>query len=208
MNFGNLNVTAEPELIDLTQCPSTAWRNGAGSMRLVATHPIEGGENDFDWRISVAEVAQDSPFSAFPGYDRCIALLGGNGMVLVSAEDGLNHRLESPLQPFYFPGEARIQARLIDGPLHNLSVLARRGRYCITLTALVTPTRFSLAAGTAPLLIQCLSGELQIELDNQKSLRLRSGALALWRFSSPGMHLVSHSAHMRALLVRLGAPST
>ena len=175
-------------------------------MRLVATHPIEGGADDFDWRISVAEVAQDSPFSAFPGYDRCIALLGGNGMVLVAAEDGLNHRLENPLQPIYFAGEARIHARLIDGPLHNLSVLAQRGRHNITLTPLFSPTRLSLAARTAPLLIQCLSGELQIDLHNQKPLHLRGGELILWRSNSPDMHLISHSEHSQALMVELGAP--
>ncbi|MFM2449838.1 MAG: hypothetical protein RIS44_2288 [Pseudomonadota bacterium] len=177
-------------------------------MRLVATHPIEGGADDFDWRISVAEVAQDSPFSAFPGYDRCIALLGGNGMVLVSAEDGLNHRLETPLQPFYFAGEARIHARLIDGPLHNLSVLARRGRHCITLAPLFAPTRLSLAARNAPLVIQCLSGELQIELQNQKSLYLRSGELVLWRVNSPRIRLINVSEHSQGLMVGLDAPST
>jgi uncharacterized protein len=197
---------AEPELISLAQCPSTAWRNGGGSMRLVATHPIEGGADDFDWRISVAEVAQDSPFSAFPGYDRCIALLGGNGMVLVSAENGLNHRLENPLQPFYFAGEARIHARLINGPLHNLSVLARRGRHNITLTPLLAPAGMSLTARTEPLLIQCLSGELQFDLHNQKSLHLRAGELALWRSNSPDMHLISLSEHSHALMVELGAP--
>ena len=199
---------AETELIRLAQCPSMAWRNGGGSMRLLATHPIEGGAQDFDWRISVAEVVQDSPFSEFPGYDRCIALLHGNGMVLTSPENGFNHRLDKPLQPFYFPGEARIQAQLIDGPMDNLSVLARRGHHHITLASLATPIRLPLAARIAPLFIHCVSGELEIELNHQESLRISGGETILWRSGSPDMHLVSCSEQTQALMVDLGARST
>lgn len=199
---------AETELISLAQCPSTPWRNGGGSMRLVATHPIEAGADDFDWRISVAEVTQDSPFSAFPEYDRCIALLDGNGMVLVSAEDGVTHRLETPLQPFYFSGEEQIHAQLIDGPLQNLSVLVRRDRHRITLTSLVAATPLSLEARTTPLFIQCVSGEMQINLQNQKSMHLAGGEVVLWRSTSPDMRLISLSEQTQALVVEIGPPSS
>jgi uncharacterized protein len=197
---------AEPELISLAKCPSSAWRNGAGSLRLIATHPMDGGADGFDWRISVAEVAQDSPFSAFPGYDRCIALIAGNGMVLTSAESGTDHALDKPLQAFHFAGEARIHARLIDGPLQNLSVLARRGRHRITLTPWVTATTLSREARAEPLFIHCVSGELRIDLHNQKPLHLRGGDLVLWRLNSPGMRLTSQSEFTQALVVEMGAP--
>ncbi len=199
---------ANAELIRLALCPSMAWRNGGGSMRLVATHPLDGGADDFDWRISVAEVAKDSPFSAFPGYDRCIALISGNGMTLESGDLDLNHRLDNPMQPFYFAGETRIHARLIDGPMQNLSVLARRGSHWITLTPLASPTRLQLAARKAPLFIQCLSGELQIDLHDHESIHLLSGELVLWRSDSPDMHLISHSDKTKALMVDLGTQST
>ena len=43
----------------------------------------EGASLDtFDWRISMARVASDGPFSEFPGIDRTLAVVEGSGMVL------------------------------------------------------------------------------------------------------------------------------
>jgi environmental stress-induced protein Ves len=75
-----------------TRLPVSRWRNGGGETREIISWPP--GQADFDWRASIATVAQDGPFSAFPGIDRSITLLSGEGVQL-SDGSGLNHRLST-----------------------------------------------------------------------------------------------------------------
>lgn len=91
--------------------------------------PPAAGTGDFAWRVSVAEIAQDGPFSAFPGVDRQILLLAGPGVRLRSAETmpPMDHLLNEPLVPFAFAGEAAISASLLGGPSQDLNVMTRRG---------------------------------------------------------------------------------
>ena len=50
------------------------WKNGGGVTSELARSPQA---DEFDWRLSVAEVATDGPFSQFPGIDRLLVLLSG-----------------------------------------------------------------------------------------------------------------------------------
>ncbi|HEY2739486.1 MAG TPA: HutD family protein, partial [Thermoanaerobaculia bacterium] len=94
-----------------------------------AVMPPAAGTADFSWRVSVAEIAEDGPFSAFPGVDRQILLLAGPGVRLQAAETTppLDHLLNEPLVPFAFAGEAAIAASLLGGPSRDLNVMTRRG---------------------------------------------------------------------------------
>ena len=121
---------------DLTARP---WKNGGGVTWQIASDPEAAGLEDFDWRISMAEVASDGPFSAFPGVDRTLTLLDGAGIVLDFA--GVPVRLDPGAPPLSFPGEALVAGRPLAGPILDLNVMTRRGR-CIHA---VLP-----AAGTLP----------------------------------------------------------
>ncbi|HEY9239438.1 MAG TPA: HutD family protein, partial [Burkholderiaceae bacterium] len=55
-------MSGSPARIDLREIAPQAWKNGAGLTREIAFGGP--GAADFDWRISVAEVARDAPFSA------------------------------------------------------------------------------------------------------------------------------------------------
>jgi len=95
--------------------------------------PPAAGTADFSWRVSVAEIAEDGPFSAFPGVDRQILLLAGPGVRLQAAETTppptppIDHLLNEPLVPFAFAGETAIAASLLGGPSQDLNVMTRRG---------------------------------------------------------------------------------
>ncbi|WP_431032600.1 HutD/Ves family protein [Streptomyces sp. P6-2-1] len=103
------------------------WRNGGGTTREVASGRVrEAGGEEFDWRVSVADVDAGGPFSAFPGVDRVITLVEGSGMVLTV--DGEAPRLVEPLVPFAFPGDARTDCRLDAGAVRDMNVMTRRGR--------------------------------------------------------------------------------
>ncbi|MFN9927385.1 MAG: HutD family protein, partial [Phenylobacterium sp.] len=48
------------------------WKNGGGITRELAVWPPGASFDDFVWRVSMAEVHQDGPFSSFPGVDRIL----------------------------------------------------------------------------------------------------------------------------------------
>ena len=113
--------------IDLRRIEPQPWKNGAGLTREMAF----GGPSAaaFDWRISVAEVERDAPFSAFPGIERCITLLRGAGMRLRADDGSIDHALTTPLAPFRFSGDLPLTATLIGGACSDFNVMTRRGRY-------------------------------------------------------------------------------
>jgi uncharacterized protein len=104
---------------------SVPWRNGLGSTREVAIDPPDGSvDAGFRWRVSCAGVAADGPFSSFPGVDRSLWLLRGDGVELDVA--GRTLRLEQPWQRADCAGEGPVTARLLGGPIDDLNVMVRR----------------------------------------------------------------------------------
>lgn len=102
------------------------WKNGLGWTSEVMLE--NGADGIFDWRISIAEIDQNSDFSLFPGIDRTLVVLSGGGMALDIAGQGT--RELHPLQnPFVFPGEDIIRARLFSGPTRDFNVMTRRTAY-------------------------------------------------------------------------------
>ncbi|MDF3836776.1 HutD family protein, partial [Cupriavidus basilensis] len=91
------------------------WKNGGGVTREIAAWPEGAGMGDFQWRVSVADIAADGPFSAFPGIDRQIVLLEGAGVRLQADDGSFDHRLDTVGAPFAFAGERGVQATLLDG---------------------------------------------------------------------------------------------
>ena len=113
-------------LIRRGQARVVAWKNGGGLTYELAASPEGAGFEDFDWRLSMAEVASDGPFSIFPGVDRTLTLLDGAGIALDFSERAVT--LAPGSGPFAFPGEAAVTGRLLDGPILDLNVMTRRGR--------------------------------------------------------------------------------
>jgi len=121
-----MSLANEPTVLWLPQRqqPLVPWRNGGGSTRQIAIDPPSATVQGFRWRISIASVAADGPFSRFPGIDRRLWLLAGAGMEL--DVEGRLVRLDRPLQRFDFTGEATVEARLLVGPTEDLSVMTDR----------------------------------------------------------------------------------
>ncbi|MDQ0796928.1 HutD family protein [Streptomyces sp. B1I3] len=105
---------------------ATPWRNGGGVTRDIAVAPEGAAAGAFDWRISLAEVAGDGPFSLFPGIDRTLTVVEGEGMDLLVG--GEHHIVDEPLWPHDFPGDRETHGRLLHGPVVNLNVMYRRDR--------------------------------------------------------------------------------
>ncbi|MFI1399180.1 HutD family protein [Streptomyces sp. NPDC020681] len=110
---------------------AVAWKNGGGVTREIAASPEDASMDAFDWRISLADVAADGPFSAFPGVDRTLTVVEGAGMDLTVG--GRSTVADEPYRPYRFPGDVETGGRLLSGPVVNFNVMHRRGRTaCLT----------------------------------------------------------------------------
>ena len=101
------------------------WKNGGGHTMQIATHPPDAGFASFVWRVSVAEVMQDGPFSLFAGVDRTLVLMTGAGMKLTG--DGEPLELRTPFEPVSFSGDAALDCSLVAGPVRDFNLMVRRG---------------------------------------------------------------------------------
>jgi environmental stress-induced protein Ves len=101
------------------------WKNGGGHTTEIAAHPAGSGFASFAWRVSVADVLQDGPFSPFAGIDRTLVLLAGAGMRLTG--DGEPLELRTPFEPVSFSGDASLHCGLFAGPVRDFNLMVRRG---------------------------------------------------------------------------------
>jgi environmental stress-induced protein Ves len=63
--------------IDSHACRPVAWLNGGGLTRELARGPVSSAQAEFGWRLSLADIERDGPFSSMPGCDRSFALVEG-----------------------------------------------------------------------------------------------------------------------------------
>lgn len=94
------------------------WPNGGGTTRELLRAA------DRSWRISLAEIVSDGPFSVFAGQHRLLTVV--DGPVLSLDVDGETHVVE-PQRPFAFPGDAEVVASVPEGPVRALNVIADPG---------------------------------------------------------------------------------
>jgi uncharacterized protein len=98
------------------------WKNGGGSTTEIYVTP--GSAARFDWRVSIATVSTDGPFSIFAGFERHILVLEGDGMTLEVENHGV--AALAPFKPFSFSGDAIVSGRLNSGPVKDFNLMVRR----------------------------------------------------------------------------------
>lgn len=113
-------------LIPYATLEAAPWKNGGGSTTEIAVAPHGAGFDTFDWRLSLARIVQDGPFSAFPGIERTLALVEGDGVLLdFDGERQVSLTAEEP--EISFDGGHSVDASLIGGPTIDFNVMTRRG---------------------------------------------------------------------------------
>lgn len=109
------------QTVSLSAVPGTPWRNGGGLTRELLAWPAA---QDWQVRISVADIRQDGPFSAFPGIERWFAVIEGAGVELRFGERAQLVPLGVPLR---FGGDAPVHCRLPAGATRDLNLMAPPG---------------------------------------------------------------------------------
>jgi environmental stress-induced protein Ves len=151
------------------------WKNGGGETVEIAVFPDGAGLNDFDWRISMARVEGDGPFSEFPGIDRTLAILDGPGIIL-DVEGVEPRRLTIESAPHFFPADVQTSARLIDGTVFDFNVMSRRGKLAHDVRAVIGPASTD---SDADRLILCASENMAVDLSGNDVQLGRLDALLL-----------------------------
>lgn len=116
---------------DLKDLPPQPWNNGRGTTRLIASSGDDGSGLAFDWRISVAEIAESCPFSVFPDVDR-IAIVLENGPLRLCQAGALGELARPQYvachnEPTAFDGALELHAYINSDPVLCLNIMTRRG---------------------------------------------------------------------------------
>ncbi|WP_417216712.1 HutD family protein [Arthrobacter sp.] len=128
-----MSTSTPAHLIRFADLTPQRWRNGGGSTVEIArsgttADPGHGGNPasgpGWDWRISVADVAQEGPFSTFGQCERILTVIDGEFMMLTV--DGVEQGLQK-YRPFRFDGGAETSASLPEGPIRDLNLITGPG---------------------------------------------------------------------------------
>jgi uncharacterized protein len=167
-------VVAQIEVLRSSGYAAAPWKNGAGTTREVALEAAADG--GWRWRVSIADVATDGPFSVFPGIDRILTLIEPAGVRLTVG--GTEHDL-AYLEPFSFPGDAATSARLVAGPTRDLNVMTSHATTRATVDVIGLSAGAKVTAGPAETVLVVVvagaaaatTGATSVELAHLDALR-------------------------------------
>lgn len=123
-----------PSIVRYESILSTPWKNGRGVTRNVCDDATEQG--DWSWRVSIAAITGEQPYSSFPGVHRDQVALGPGAVRLSIDGEAL---VLDPEEVISFEGEANVLAQpKLEGFL-DLNVMSRRDDW-ESETSVASPT--------------------------------------------------------------------
>jgi uncharacterized protein len=129
------------ELIRARDYREQPWKNGGGLTREIAVAFSDDASKHVLWRISLATIERDGPFSEFRGYDRTIVALDDDPVELDI--DGTTIVLE-PGHPHEFRGESQVACRLRAGATRDLNAMTSRDAFVHDVEIVTSAQRFVL----------------------------------------------------------------
>ena len=121
------------QIIRYEECESSLWKNGGGSTKQLLIWPKGADLSNFDFRISIATISSDGPFSLFHGIDRQLCILEGEGVKLHIKGNDLGQSEEIILRPnerpFCFSGETIIESMLLNKEVLDFNVMTKSKSY-------------------------------------------------------------------------------
>ena len=188
------------KVVRASEYRTTAWKNGGGSTTEIAVAPPGASLDDFDWRVSMARVASDGPFSEFPGIDRTLAILKGRGLSLAIG-DAAPVVLDQNSEPIRFPGATPTSARLLAGEIIDLNVMTRHGRFEHRLLRILAPARCDFERYDVALAVAC-GGAVELSLPRGK-IALAEGDTAILTRADDAPFAITPAASADCYLVLL-----
>ena len=109
------------------------WANGRGTSYEIASDRNDSGE--WTWRLAMAPVNEDGPFSRIECVNRSLAVVEGAGMRLSVDRKKLQCL---PMQVVQFRGDAITEATLTEGPIMDINLMLRRKKADGERNAIIT----------------------------------------------------------------------
>ena len=169
------------KVIPKTSFVAAPWKNGGGVTHEAIRSPAQG--DAFQWRLSLAEIDTDGPFSNFTGYQRFMALIKGEGVALEFA-DGESVELRELGAAIRFDGGRSPFCRLLRGPCTDLNFMIQASLRCRCEIETLRQERLLELAENQTLLIFSLQESLTLQVAGLDStihpwdLAIASGAAA------------------------------
>ncbi len=157
------------------------WRNGAGTTHEIAIDDDAGDSAaPFRWRLSMADLAGDGPFSEIADVDRILVLLAGDAVQLTI--DGAPPAPLGRHEAIAFPGDVPTSLTMAPGSGRDLNLMWDRTRAAGDVEVLQigdersigAPIAFAIALG-GPAMV-AVDGE-EHALGEQDALRLDGGGV-------------------------------
>lgn len=140
------------------------WKNGGGVTIDIAVSMLPGfapgGWEGIVWRFSRTAIVTAGAFSDLSGFDRQLALVAGQGLVLETAVGEIDVR--QPFRPVRFSGETAIVSRLEAGPVEVVNLIGDRSRVSIELCCVPGGATHTCPSGVHIIYAAAASCELSI----------------------------------------------
>ena len=183
---------------DLQTLPAMAWKNGGGVTREIVREPASASLDDFEWRVSVADIAAAGPFSRFVGIDRHLLLLEGDGVNLTSDEAGLDVNLLADDTVLAFRGDVDMDSQLLGGAVRDFNVMTKRGVWQAQVSVWTEAASVEAQAG---LVLQTQGQARCLFTDDDATLQTGQGGW--WQGQMASLHWQPLSADAKAIVVVL-----
>ena len=156
--------------VQLDHTAQQPWRNGGGATRELLAWPSVA---DWRLRISVATIAMNGPFSAFPDVERWFAVVRGEGVVLRFASRRV--MLTTGSDPVRFDGAAAPGCDLLDGTTQDLNLMVRHDAGKGAMQRAIAGEAWT---STAPLRAVFTMTPATLQIDGADAVTLPAGTLA------------------------------
>lgn len=176
------------------------WKNGGGETAEIAVSPAAATLDDLDWRLSMARVTSDGPFSTFASVDRTLTILEGGGLRLTVG--GETHVLTRESPPLAFPADVATDSRLLAGPVTDLNVMTRRGRFAHSVERIELSRAVTRDVRGDVVAVFCVDGRIGCDVDGRAAAWLGPRDCALGERIAAQLALTAERASV-ALLVTI-----
>jgi environmental stress-induced protein Ves len=115
------------QIIPATDFITMPWKNGGGVTHEILKHEDNG---QLLWRLSIAEVSSDGPFSIFAGLSRILTVILGEGLALSAPHTELS---AMPLVPLAFSGDWPITSTRRSPVVEDFNVIFDDSRVAVNV---------------------------------------------------------------------------
>lgn len=144
---------------------SMPWKNGGGTTVEIFSYPQGSTINNFEWRLSMARVDVDGPFSKFSKIERTLSVLDGEGMILDIEGFETPQRLSPETKPLFFAADTPTFARLKDGPITDLNIMTHSKKWAhkVQRSDISTPQELDTSSNVTIIFVQ--AGGVSVQAD-------------------------------------------